>query len=261
VIDGVLLGVIQGIFEWLPVSSEGVLVAVMSVVSDISVEDSIRYAFWLHLGTSISAAIVFRHRIRLLVSQTWQTMPVIRSVEVQFLVIATIVSFCVGGVILLTVDILLREIGLVVMTVIGVCMILTGSLQLKRRAGAERSINHLTISDALLVGVAQGIAVVPGFSRSGFTVATLVWRGYGFKDCLELSILMSIPASLGASIVGAITSTQSFALPMLVAMVVATVVGLLMIRGLLAFARRVNLGVLVMLSGLLMVVAGMLLSN
>jgi len=173
-----------------------------------------------------------------------------------FLVASTLTSFCVGGVILLTIEILLDEIGLLAVSSVGLCMIITGIVQVKRRSSAHKQLIDLTIADALIVGIVQGFAVVPGFSRSGFTVAALVWRGYGFKDCLELSMLMSIPAGLGAASVVVATSALTFELEMVVAAGVAAGSGLVAIRVLLVFAQRVNLGVLVMISGLLMLVAG-----
>ena len=257
-IDGVFLGLIQGVFEWLPVSSEGVLVAFMSVVSELSSQDAIRFALWLHLGTCISAVIVFRSRIYSLLVQMWETKTTTSTPEARFLTISTITSFFVGGLILLTIDMLLERAGVVVIVAVGACMVLTGILQLRRRAGSRKEIHDLTVGDALWGGLAQGLAVVPGFSRSGFTVATLVWRGYGFKDCLELSILMSIPASLGAGLVGGLTASVGFEWSMLVATVIAAATGLLTIRVLLAFSERFSLGILVMLSGAAMLLAGLL---
>ena len=64
-------------------------------------------------------------------------------------------------------------------------MIITGIVQVKQRSSGRKQLIDLTVTDALIVGIAQGLAVVPGFSRSGFTAGTLVWRGYGFKDWLE----------------------------------------------------------------------------
>ena len=254
--DSLILGLAQGVFEWLPVSSEGVTVALLSISSDMPVTNIIRYALWLHIGTCLSATIVFRHRIYRLLLHALDIKSCMRNPEILFLVASTLTSFCVGGVILLTIEILLDKIGLLAVSSVGLCMIITGIVQVKRRSSAHKQLIDLTVADALIVGIAQGFAVVPGFSRSGFTVAALVWRGYGFKDCLELSMLMSIPAGLGAASVVVATSALTFELEMVVAAGVAAGSGLVAIRVLLVFAQRVNLGVLVMISGLLMLVAG-----
>ena len=158
--------------------------------------------------------------------------------------------------ILLTIEILLEKIGLFAMSSVGICMIITGIVQVKQPSSGRKQLVDLTGTDALIVGIAQGLAVVPGFSRSWFTAGTLVWRGYGFKDCFELSMLMSIPASLGGALVAVTASALAFEIEMVVAIAVAAGSGLFAIRILLAFARRVNLGVLGMISGLLMFVAG-----
>jgi len=258
--ESILLGLAQGVLEWLPVSSEGVVVALMSAFSGTSTTTAIRYALWLHIGTCICAVIVFRYRLYDLLLQLWLVKSPLRNAEIRFLFIATITSFSIGAVILLTIEVMLKQVGVFAMAAVGACMVVTGILQLKRRSNIRRKITHLTITDAIIVGLAQGLAVVPGFSRSGFTVAALVWRGYGFKDCLELSMLMSIPASLGAAMVAAITLDLVFEFQMVVATVVAAGSGFFMMRTLLAFSQRANLGVLVILSGVFMLAAGTLLS-
>ena len=103
------------------------------------------------------------------------------------------------------------------------------------------------------MGVAQGLAALPGLSRSGLTIAALLGRRIERGEALVLSYLMSIPASLGAGVFALVDGGVASTWPALAAAVVAFGVGLVTIRALLAFAQRVNLGGFVAATGAVMV--------
>ena len=106
-----------------------------------------------------------------------------------------------------------------------------------------------TAVDALVAGVAQGLAALPGLSRSGLTVAALLGRRVERGEALVLSYLMSIPASLGAGLFAIVDGGAASTWPTLAAAAVACGVGLATIRAVLAFAQRVNLGGFVIAAG------------
>ena len=111
----------------------------------------------------------------------------------------------------------------------------------------------VSLKDALLCGILQGVAVLPGLSRSGLTVAVLLARRLDRRESLTLSFLMSIPAGLGAA--GFAYSRDNVLMGMegIVASIVAFLVGLFSIRVLLRLAERVNLGPFVLAVGALMI--------
>ena len=139
------------------------------------------------------------------------------------------------------------------MGVVGVLMIVTGALQLWRPRARSESRTEPTAVDGLTAGAAQGLAALPGLSRSGLTIAALLGRRIERGEALVLSYLMSIPASLGAGMFALAEGGVASSWPALAAAVVAFGVGLVTIRALLAFAQRVNLGGFVAATGAVMV--------
>jgi undecaprenyl-diphosphatase len=198
VLEALILGVVQGVAEWLPVSSEGVLTLIQLEFFGRTLASSISVAVWLHLGTLLAAALYFRREL----VQLGRALPdwLLRRPDLpeadrrllDFLFLATIVTGVVGAPLLalsLSLD-LLSHWGT---AVIGVLLIGTGLIQLVAPRFGRRTIEHLGGKDAGIVGLAQGLAALPGLSRSGLTIAALLLRGYRETEALRISFLMSIP--------------------------------------------------------------------
>ena len=126
------LGVLQGIVEWLPVSSEGIVAGAYAFIFDASFEESVGFALWLHVGTIPSVLVVFRRDILTLVQDAsdWRRKP---SPPLRFLLIATLVSGAVGLPLILTLSSVSSIGGTAAAGVIGVFMLATGYVQLVRR--------------------------------------------------------------------------------------------------------------------------------
>ncbi|MCI0771344.1 MAG: undecaprenyl-diphosphate phosphatase [Chloroflexi bacterium] len=245
---GVMLGILQGVTEWLPVSSEGVVSAFYGFVLDRPLSEAVAFALWLHMGTVLSVLVVF-----------WRTLfDIARDVAntpkdpprlFWYLLISTLVSVAIGFPMLLMLDDISERFGAAAMGIIGLLMFITGGLQLRRRDVGTRTREDLSIADALVAGVAQGFAALPGLSRSGLTVAALLTRGIERREALVLSFLMSVPVSLGAALfasrdTGLLTSGDAW-----LAMGVAAVVGLASMKALLAVADRINFALFVIIVG------------
>ena len=244
----IVLGVIQGITEWLPVSSQGVITAFYGLVGEVSFEEAIMFALWLHLGTVISVLIVFRTEFigiaRHIVENPTRPTPIIK-----YLFVATLTSAVIGFPLLLSLGEVSSRAGALAMGIVGAAMFVTGGLQLRRKNTGTRGPEDITAMDGFIAGIAQGFAVIPGLSRSGLTVAALLARRVETREALVLSFLMSVPASLGAALYssldgGMITSTSAVA-----AMLVASGVGLVTIRALLVVAQRINFSIFVIVTG------------
>jgi undecaprenyl-diphosphatase len=252
----ILLGAIQGAAEWLPVSSEGVAVAAYSLLKGPSLAEATAYALWLHLGTVCSALIVFRADIVGLVREA-VSVPRRPSPLLSYLVISTLTSGVIAFPLLLLLGQISARLGALSMVVIGVFMFITGGVQLRKRVIGTRRRADVTAADALLAGIAQGIAVLPGLSRSGLTLAALLARRVDRRESLVLSFLMSIPASTGAALYAGIGTGLITTKEGLLAGLVAAVVGLATIRALLAVASRINFGVFVLGIGGVLVAGGL----
>ena len=250
----VLLGVLQGVLEWLPVSSEGLVAAAYSLLEGESLDEAAGYALWLHVGTMPAALVVLRRDVAALAREVWHRSERPSSL-LLFLVISTVLSMAVALPLVLALGELSGVVGASAMGLVGVLMLATGALQMRRPRQGIRDRTRLALYDALLAGFAQGVSVLPGFSRSGLTVAVLLGRGVEKREALVVSFLMSIPASAAASLYAALDGGFALSAEAVVAAAVAFAVGLASIRALLAFAQRVNLGLFVVLVGSAMIAA------
>lgn len=251
------LGVLQGIVEWLPVSSEGIVAGAYAFIFDASFEESVGFALWLHVGTIPSVLVVFRRDILTLVQDAsdWRRNP---SPSLRFLLIATLVSGAVGLPLILTLSSVSSIGGTAAAGVIGVFMLATGYVQLVRRGPGERGRCELTSIDGVLVGVAQGLSVIPGLSRSGLTVSVLLSRRVDREQALSMSFLLSVPVSFAASIFVAVDSGVAIGAEAVISASAAFVVGMLTIKGLMAIAARMNFGWLVIAVGAVMIAGSLI---
>ena len=113
----------------------------------------------------------------------------------------------------------------------------------------------LSVIDATVLGIAQGLAVMPGLSSSGLTVSVLLLRGLEQQKAIIVSYIISIPVALGAAVYIGITDGLFLSAINLLAGFVAFVSGLLTIRIVLSFARRVNISKLLIGIGVMMIFA------
>lgn len=182
-----LLGIIQGLTEFFPVSSSGHLVIMQKLLGINGKE--IALSIVLHLGTSFSLIIFFFKDI----------LNMLRSIKLLSLVI--IVTLITGIIGLSGKDFfegLFSSPKLVAFALIitGIILILT-----KRFMDYKRDI--LNFKDAFILGITQAIAIIPGISRSGITISTLLFRKVNRQTSFKFSFLASIPAIFGATILEA----------------------------------------------------------
>lgn len=252
-IEGLILGIIQGITEWLPVSSEGVLTLVGMKFFEKDLGAAVSTALFLHAGTFFSALIYFRKDVIAILKKKDKKV-------FNFILISTIVTGLVG---IPTAILLYRTFSSltagVVVSLIGLFLVFTGLIQIKKTDSSLRTKKDLVKNDAFLVGALQGVAVLPGLSRSGLTIAGLLFRKIKDTEALKLSFLMSLPVVLGGNIVlnflddGVVFNSTSW-----IALITAFVVGLLTIRILLKISRKINFGWFAILFGVLTIVSIML---
>lgn len=201
-IKALLLGFIQGATEFLPVSSSGHLVLGSHLLGFS--DQSVVFDVMLHLGTLVSVMVVFRRDIVHMVVAPWRWLTGDRSDETRHflhwdavIVVATIPAVIVGLTMKDLVEALFASILVVYLMLIvtGVTMILSSRL-------VDRG-SRITWWRALLIGVGQACAIVPGLSRSGTTIFTAMLLGINRETAARFSFLMSLPAILGAAVLHA----------------------------------------------------------
>lgn len=205
-LQALILGVVQGLTEFLPVSSSGHLVLVQSWFGDAFafVEDVVLFDLVLHLGTLLPVLLFYRKDVaRLVTSLAGRGESAIVRKDRQFVVWVVLATIPTG-----LAGILLRDVfESLFHSVEAVCVALlfTGSLLLASawadRTGRPR--RELSASLALVLGCAQALAITPGVSRSGTTISVALLLGVERSEAARFSFLMSIPAILGAAVVQA----------------------------------------------------------
>lgn len=199
----VLAGIVQGIVEWLPVSSQGNLALVLTAVG-VAPAEALQLALFLQVGTTLSAATYYREDLRAARNALPGWRPT-RAYEgeyalISYLLVASVMTGLVGiPLYVFAVDLAGQLTGGVFIATIGGLLVLTGLLQLGSESIAMGGREQPTLRDSLLVGSVQGIAILPGVSRSGVTASALLFRSYDPPAAFRLSFLLSIPASLGAA--------------------------------------------------------------
>ncbi len=197
-LDAAVLGLLQGVTEFLPVSSSGHL-ALAGLL--FGVEDAgLTLNVLLHAGTFLATALVLRDRLgralgagaRALVQprQLWTTPG---GQDASFILVSAVPTAVMGLGLRDTVDQWTRS-----PLALGVGFLVTTALLVSTLYARQGRVEHPSAWIALAVGVAQGIAVAPGISRSGATIAVLLFLGVQRSRAFELSMLMSLPVILGA---------------------------------------------------------------
>jgi undecaprenyl-diphosphatase len=253
VIIAVVLGIFQGIVEWLPISSSGQTILIMIDILKITPEKALSFAFYLHLGTLIAALLKYRKDVKHVVF----SLPNFKEDKlVQFMVISTLCAVAIG----LPVYLLLSEFfkagykGEVVTVLIGIFLILTGIILRKSHKNAgNKGIKELSKLDMVLTGIAQGFSVLPGISRSGMTVTTLITRDVNHEKAVFLSFLMSIPGILGLMILLFIQDSifSIGVIPIIAGVFVSFIVGYLMIESVIRLAKKVRFDVFCIVFGII----------
>lgn len=260
----ILIGLVQGVVEWLPISSEGAVSILLSMWG-YGPTAAVQLALFLHAGTALAASIYYRNEVRALVSgiPRWHPHTAFEgeAATLSFLVLATAVSAAVG----LTGYYFLLEAaselaGGAFIALIGGLLVLTGVMQ---RLASEATLTEPEVPrrfDAVLVGIGQGLAVLPGISRSGTTVSVLLLRGYDGESAFEFSFILSIPAALGAGVLAGTDVGSGGLAPLagLVALGTSAVVGYVTIGALLRFVRRLAFWGVCVGFGSLAIVGGLL---
>ena len=258
-LEQIILGTIQGITEWLPVSSEGILVLIKTIFfAKQELEETIKQVLFLHLGTLLAAFVYFRKDVLSLIKTLFNyKLADLETKKIfKFLIIVTLISGSLGFILLKIFVGLESELFLsskILTLIIGFLLIITGVLQLKALNKGNKKAIDLNNKDSFLLGLMQGLAVLPGLSRSGLTISALLLRKFNSKDTLRLSFLMSLPIVLGGNIILNL-KYFTFSIELIIGLVFSFIFGLLTIDLLLRIAKKINFGYFVLIFGLLVII-------
>ena len=262
-IEGLVLGTIQGLTEWLPVSSKSLLILAKIRIfgEEATLTTLIREELFLHMGTFFAALCYLRKDVLIVIQSAFNFKhadPRGRAL-LAFLFVSTFFSGLLGlGIYWGIGKVETRLASTQLLTgIIGVLLIVTGFVQRNKNYFGKKTAAEARMKDAIVTGCAQGLAVIPGFSRSGFTVAALIFQGIEKEEALRISFLMSLPAVLGGNII-LNAKAAAFTTDSLIGLAVAFVTGIISMHVLLKVAHRVNFGYFVIGFGALTVLAALI---
>ncbi len=227
-----LLGLVQGLCEFLPISSSGHLVLLSQL---FGVEDSLFVSIVLHMATLLAVLVVFRKDI-------WQMIKHPFSAESMNIVIATIPTCIIVLILMPIVDASFGGSYLAFSFLISACLLLFSQNFAKKKAIQ----GTFTRKNALIMGIAQGLAVFPGISRSGTTICAGLLSGGDKKECAKFSFLMSVPIiilSMIMEIVKISLGGQTIAVSpigMILSFLIAFLVGILSIKVMIKLTEKAN---------------------
>ncbi len=258
-LEGIVMGLVQGLTEFLPVSSSGHL-AIFGKLFEMN-EPGAAFDVLMHVGTLIAVCVVYFSDIKkllvegckLLADLFYNVVQLINSMinkeEVQYrrvvnsayrkfvmlVIVSTIPTGIIGIMIKDTVDIVKSD-----LLIVGVCLLITACLLVICDMSEEgkKKPKNVSYADALAVGIAQGAATLPGISRSGTTIAVCTKLGFDRKFAVKYSFILSIPAILGAAVLELPEFAEEIKQgtsvgPYMLGTIVAAVVGYVCIKSLL----------------------------
>lgn len=241
IIEAIILGIIQGLTEFLPVSSSGHLELAKVILGDTSVpEESLTFTVVLHFATALSTLVIFRKEVAQIFKGLFQfkwndefkfsakiIISMVPAVIVGLLFEEQLESFF-GGKILL----------------VGVMLLVTAVLLLLADK-AKNTNKEVTFSNSLIIGISQAIAMLPGISRSGATISTSVLLGIDRTSAARFSFLMVVPlifGKIGKDLLGGDLNFQSSEIiPISAGFIAAFLAGLLACKWMIALVKKSKL--------------------
>ena len=213
-IEALILGLLQGLTEYLPVSSSGHL-AIGSHILGIEAEENLMFTVAVHVATVLSTLVVLGGEIIRLVRGTFGPFNAGASGLARLnadqrymlnILVSMIPIFVVGIFFKDTVDrIFGKDLRLLV---VGCCLLVTAGLLAYSYLSKPRQKESISLVDAFIIGIAQAVAVLPGLSRSGSTIATGLILGNNKAHMAQFSFLMVIPPILGEALLDTIKAAK-----------------------------------------------------
>jgi undecaprenyl-diphosphatase len=211
----IILGIVQGLTEFLPVSSSGHLVLAAEILNFH--EEGVAFEVFVHLGTLLSVLIVFRKDVIKMILAPFQFLSTrFKNNETKqylfwdlYIIVGTIPAAIIGLSFKSSIEATFSNILLVI-----IMLAITGTILLLSRFMPNKD-QEMTIIKSFLIGISQAFAILPGISRSGSTIVTGIFLGIDKENATRYSFLLAIPAILGASVIKLkdLISMESYTIP------------------------------------------------
>ncbi len=292
-----ILGIVQGITEWIPISSKTQLAVVYLGIFKQDPAFLLSVVLFAHIGTLLAATVYFRKEMAE-IAKKFLAKPLARDTyakgETGFIFGAIAMTGIIGVPILIIESMVFQNLdGMIIYLLLGGGLIFTGLLLHSQKGAKQRETKSAGLLDGIVTGALQGLSTIPGVSRSGTSTTGLIWRGFDAESAFHLSFLLSVPtvliaemllyscglgsgpvsfatnllsgsgipflAGLGAKVAAKCAGTTVMALPdALLLALTSFVVGYLTIGFILKTMKKVNLAYVAIAWGILVIVFGLL---
>ncbi len=269
-VPALFAGLIQGIVEWLPVSSK-TMITIYFTILGIKVQNAYDLGLIANFGSFFAALYYFRR-------EAWSTLKALGhpfsdepyAKLLRFLFIGTLATGIIGIPIYVAVRHTFSSVGgSIAMIIIGLLLLFTATLMRRKEKmivsarATDAPPKDPNLKAAVLTGAMQGLAALPGISRSGMTITPLLWMGFNGEEAIRLSFMLDVLSLVGAGVVplvigsGGQSAVAQFGLSTTILMVaVASVVSFAAINAVLNVAKRLRTStVTYVIAGITLVVA------
>ena len=240
-IEAIVLGIIQGLTEFLPVSSSGHLELAKAILGDTSVpQESLTFTVVLHFATALSTLVIFRKEVAEIFKGLFQ-FKWNEQTQFSLKIIASMIPAVIVG--LLFEEQLEALFGGQILLV--GAMLLVTALLLLLADKAKQTDKKVSYTNAVIIGISQAIAMLPGISRSGATISTSVLLGVDRSKAARFSFLMVVPLIFGKIakdlLSGEINFSSSEILPLSAGFLAAFIAGLLACTWMISLVKKSKL--------------------
>ena len=236
-LQAIILGIVQGLTEFLPVSSSGHLMLASEILNtDLSAADDLTFSLTLHAATVLSTIVVLWREVWRLVKGVFST----KFNDEQAYLLKIIISMIPVGIVgFCFMDYI--EAAFSSVLVVGVMLLITALLLTFAYKAKPRQKSEISYRDAFVIGIAQACATLPGLSRSGSTIATGLLLGNKKESVAQFSFLMVLPPILGNALLDIIKGEFGGGvelLPLIAGFIAAFVTGALACKFMLEIVKR-----------------------
>ena len=273
----IIIGIIQGISEWLPISSKTQIIVSSTYLLKLSFQQAYTFGLFMEIGTLTAAIIYFRKDLAELVRLILGSKDKRQRKLLNYLIVVTVITGVIGAPLYLVADSITGIALSIPMLIIGFTLLVDAALiryskKKQRKGTTPRKLENLTLKDYALIGISQGIAALPGVSRSGITTSTMLFLNVEPDEAFRLSFIAGIFAAIAAFGL-TITASQSNVAASIagigltglaIAIITSTIISLLLIDFLIKIAGKqkityltAGLGIIAIASGLLYLSLGL----
>ncbi len=262
--EALVLGIIQGLTEYLPVSSSGHLAIGQALFGMNDGSDNLMFTVAVHVATVLSTLVILWGEIEWILKGLFKFE---MNAETKY-TLNIVVSMIPVGIVGLFFKDQVEEIFGSGLLIVGCCLLITAALLTFSYYAKPRQKEHISWKDALIIGIAQAIAVLPGVSRSGSTIATGLMLGNKKEQLAQFSFLMVIPPILGEALLDVLKAVKGEAVmggietfPLMVGFVAAFLSGCLACKWMISIVKRGKLiyfGIYCAIVGVITIVTSLL---